>query len=604
MSAAVREFSIASTESGATTIISADYGSADHMLGEPTIGPNPETLLGIGLTQREGAAVAASSGLDGLAVAALGQPANAGGDDDQTPQSVCGEFGIYQGNWGGNSRNPQLRAHVLRDVCFTNPCQVICAQEVDPEFVAALVRGGVLDPEGRVQDGEAALEESRMHPGRKWRQGSWLVVAGEEGGKTNVIAAKPSRFSTVEVLEWHKSADETYHVKNRRRRGRGDAPPRQAVAFSRVLVAELFFVKPWCGRDSVKIMNVHMHHRTAKKSLRSESTLKFFQGLFHVIQRHRPHLMCGDFNMSLFQVLEAFRGHFEPVLLASYAWRLVDGEAIPEGSEDSSDDSVVPPPPPPPPAVAVRGTLPPGVPPMPRRAVPGALVPAVAAPQPPGPPPPKPQQAGAAVAAPQPPVPSPPPPLVDVAGVRFDSCGIFSLVPITSLRSPFTVRVLDGGEATDALRVFPKGQGYLVKSYVGGEAAFRATMAHQEVAVAASRNVTSPFPGCHQKHVDPDLFDKLGLLFRGGAHMPLMTFLGHGAFRSAEAKQRRHAKQNRQEGKGKGKNKGKNTGKMPADAEQGPPPVVMGGGSSACRQPSAGDHASNRYPWSWSGHVW
>ncbi len=575
MSAVVRESSVASAVSNATTVISADYGEEVHMFAESTVGPNPEALLGSGVPSagaQEGAAVAASSGSDGPAVAALGQPAVAG-DASRTPSEVCGEFGIYQANWGGRSRSADLRDHVLQDVCFTNPCQVICAQEVEPEFVKALLEGGVRDPAGRRQAGEVPWERSRMHPERCWKQGSWLVVKGEEFGKTNIIAAKPSRFKDIKLLEWHKNMDQEYTVKARpskSRRGRGDSEPqpprptRQAVAFSRVLVAELFFVKPWCGRDSIKIMNVHMHHLTAKKTVKAESTSKFFRGLFAVIERHRPQLMCGDFNMSLFQILAAFRGYFEPVLLASYAWRQVDGSTIEEGGDEDSDDEPSPPPPPPPPPRSVvtgPGLVRSDIPPRPTRPVPGAPVPAVAAPPAPVPPPPPPQQQQqpAAVAAPD-----------DVVkSVRFDSCGIFSLVPIKQLRSPFTVKVLDGGEAVDALRVFPKGQGYPVTSYMGGAKAFRETMAHQAAAVAAAPRSENPLPGCSQKHVDPAMFDKLGMLFRSGAHMPLMAFLGHGAFRTPEGKKGRHARQQKAR---------RDRERMAAEAGQSPPPVVTGEG--------------------------
>ena len=86
-----------------------------------------------------------------------------------------------------------------------------------------------------------------------------------------------------------------------------------------------------------------------------------------MILRHHPHVMCGDFNMSLYNLVEAFRGRLQPVLLASYAWRAPLGGPPPVVVEEKSDEEAEPPPLPPLPRPAVVGT--PHAP-MPEREVP------------------------------------------------------------------------------------------------------------------------------------------------------------------------------------------------------------------------------------------
>jgi hypothetical protein len=121
-----------------------------------------------------------------------------------------------------------------------------------------------------------------------------------------------------------------------------------------------------------------------------------------------------------------------------------------------------------------------------------------------------------------------------------DSCGIFALLPLASIKSTISAEALvPGSEETSKLRVFSKGQGYPVASYVGGRAAFTATMASRQTAVAVDGRPC--LPPAVQKNVTPGKFDAMGILFRGGAHMPLMVFLGRKSWRSPEALGRRKA---------------------------------------------------------------
>jgi endonuclease/exonuclease/phosphatase family metal-dependent hydrolase len=305
--AARRSPSNESTASSAVTAQSGDYGEEAHVVTYPddVAGAAVAAPVTTGTPTANAAPAVAGHAVRGtsaqsVAVGTIGGPAVAGPPSGDAGTGDGGCIGVYQGNWGGNKKNPQLQRHLVQDVVLQNVCQVLCAQEVDPNFVTVLRQGGE-KPHGE-------MEESRLEPGRRWVRSSWLVVTGREDGKTNIVAAKPEHFKEVKLVEWHKSNDGQY-------RARGTGTRRMCTAFSRVLVAELVFNRRWHGRDSIKVMSVHMHHQTAKKTSQSQHTRQFWNGLAHVIQRHRPELMCGDFNMSLFAVPEGLRTR-TPTLLA------------------------------------------------------------------------------------------------------------------------------------------------------------------------------------------------------------------------------------------------------------------------------------------------
>jgi len=137
--------------------------------------------------------------------------------------------------------------------------------------------------------------------------------------------------------------------------------------------------------------------------------------------------------------------------------------------------------------------------------------------------------------------------------VRLDSRGIFSLVPVASIRSMISLDTLQpDSEESRKLPVFHKGQGFPVTSYVGGPNAFAKTMAARQTAVAVVAE--SSLPAAVRKNVAPEKFDKMGLLFRGGARMPLMVFSGKTSWRTPEALARRGAQRAwRSFGRGKGR---------------------------------------------------
>ena len=140
--------------------------------------------------------------------------------------------------------------------------------------------------------------------------------------------------------------------------------------------------------------------------------------------------------------------------------------------------------------------------------------------------------------------------------VRYDSCGIFALSPFELVERALDPNLVRG-DGVDRLREFVRGQGYPISSYTRGAAAWQETMAMTTAAVAAavkakselsSSDPSAVMPRCREKHADPSIFDSVDKLFRGGAHVPLMVFVGQRSRRSTEALRRRSQSRERPSG--------------------------------------------------------
>ena len=46
-----------------------------------------------------------------------------------------GKYAVYQGNWGGHKSMVAVNEHILYDLVVNCKCQVVCAQEVDKQFI-------------------------------------------------------------------------------------------------------------------------------------------------------------------------------------------------------------------------------------------------------------------------------------------------------------------------------------------------------------------------------------------------------------------------------------------------------------------------------------
>jgi hypothetical protein len=116
--------------------------------------------------------------------------------------------------------------------------------------------------------------------------------------------------------------------------------------------------------------------------------------------------------------------------------------------------------------------------------------------------------------------------------VRFDSCGIFALKPITNLHRVYNPEHL---QDPAKLHQFPTGQGYAVKSYVG----------QNDAVLTSLRNIhdggekDSRLPTCYQKLVNMDKWDPNHALWNKGGHMPLLVYVGEHCYRGNDSLTRR-----------------------------------------------------------------
>ena len=396
-----------------------------------------------------------------------------------------GAFALYQGNWGGSRADRPLQAHIVEDVVASNPCCLVCAQEVDHRMAQAFrdhappvpaVAGSLAGNAPAVAGSIEGIDASDgLCTG-------WLVATGHEACKTCMVAAKRPMFRRLEVLEWHKSKDGSY------KNSRGY----RCESFSRVLIVEAQFRERRCGMEAVRLAVVHMHHLTAKLAPgHRDSNKRFWAGLFHAMIRTRVDFLAGDFNVSLRQVaIKAEEYNVPCALVTFFAWRHVGGAtaALAEEPEDDENtegagaSSSAP-------AVAGSGSL--------------SSAPAVA---------------GSSTA---------------VGQCMSDSCGVFVMKKVKKLRSFHG----PSSFSPDSMKItsFSKGSGFPLTSYVGGEAAMRRTFDITEKCIAKDENPLQPtLFACQSKQVIFDRFDPQDRLFRTGAHAPLMISYGTLGGRSDE----------------------------------------------------------------------
>ena len=207
--------------------------------------------------------------------------------------------------------------------------------------------------------------------------------------------------------------------------------------------------------------------------------------------------------------------------------------------------------------------------------------------------------------------------------VKGDSCGIFLIGEAAAIKplhgpSVFTAAVADQETTMDSwlnLPKFTQGQGYALASYLPKGSQIRAAQASlQASSVEEGPFATegwNPLPPCKQKRIVREMFDPDGLLFRSGAHMPLIIFLGAKARRSPEALvKREEAAISRGWGppskgsKGKGKEETKGKGKV--EKGQGKEDKGKGKGGKGKGQTKGGEAGKGQrlaytYPW-WWGH--
>ena len=101
-----------------------------------------------------------------------------------------------------------------------------------------------------------------------------------------------------------------------------------------------------------------------------------------------------------------------------------------------------------------------------------------------------------------------------------------------------------GGPKQRPLSSFHSGQGYPLGSYLphGHQPEAIETTFKFEILGRHSTNGWDAIPKINQKKIDEKKFDYDGQLFRKGAHMPLLAFVGERSYRSPEALRKRENK--------------------------------------------------------------
>ena len=217
-----------------------------------------------------------------------------------------GSYGLYVGNWGGNSSITVIRHHIWRDLILRCPAQILVAQEVTGQF-ARLLQNPEHLPRELTQPASAVVEP-------------WKVVVGPdvETRSTLVVAGRSSLVAGIDLLAWRSIFDGDY------RKG----PGRRGHAYSRLLVAKVVWKKPMAGRAELIILNVHMHPQTAKKAKGFHAShFRLFDMMDHLMRAHDVDIIAGDFNMALWRFAPEMRNRRHTITaMAWYAWGLV-GEA-------------------------------------------------------------------------------------------------------------------------------------------------------------------------------------------------------------------------------------------------------------------------------------
>ena len=145
-----------------------------------------------------------------------------------------------------------------------------------------------------------------------------------------MICGRESLVSGMRLLVFHRTKDGSYTHTNKRTKEKVTK-----TAVSRIMVASAK-MRFWRTRGSgeadsddqdfgeLRVANVHLHPKTAKKGLQAggDSYRRFWDLLARYLAELRPRILCGDFNMALFLVVPELRARgFQINLAAWYPWQ-------------------------------------------------------------------------------------------------------------------------------------------------------------------------------------------------------------------------------------------------------------------------------------------
>ena len=235
---------------------------------------------------------------------------------DGKGSSQGGTFGVLTANWGGKWTDDNLHAHMQRDL-KSSSCQFLVIQEASVDLLEYVQQ----DP---------GLQYLLREDGAQRPPARFIGVRGPEEGDSLMICGRESLVSGMRLLVFHRTRDGSYTVTNKRTKVKTTK-----IAVSRIMVAsaKMRFWRPrGSGEadsdpqdfDEVRLANVHLHCLTAKKELdgggRAYKT--FWDVLARYLAEFRPRILCGDFNMALFLVVPELRARgFQINMAAWYPWK-------------------------------------------------------------------------------------------------------------------------------------------------------------------------------------------------------------------------------------------------------------------------------------------
>ena len=272
------------------------------------------------------------------------------GAEEGVFEERSGVVGVFCGNWGGNWTMQNLQQSMCHDV-KSSPAMILAIQEASKEledYTRMPPMAGVLDSSSVSAIAEDPLEP---RPKRVWLTRplkQFWAIRGPEKKNSVMICARRTLAAGMRLLLWCKHSDGEYICSKSKQ---------NKMAFTRILVvcvrmrymrlrvsgAEASATDEGSahapplndlhddGQDpDLVFMNVHMNNMTAKKAIKKAAlrVRDLWDVIAAAILRHKVRFLVGDFNMALWTVVPELRARgFQANLIAWYPWK-VDGSEM------------------------------------------------------------------------------------------------------------------------------------------------------------------------------------------------------------------------------------------------------------------------------------
>ena len=226
-----------------------------------------------------------------------------------------GTFGVLCGNWGGRWEDEERNDHVRVDL-KSSPCNILLVQEVQKPLFEYLKSPGKTGVNSTRGSGETWARRP---------QSQWIGFRGPEQKVSLMTVGREGLVKGARLLFFRLRHDGVFTKKTKGK----NCTRKEYKAVSRIMVVE-FQMRFWClhgsggEEEGLVTINIHLHNMTAKKEIRdgSRSLKAFFDEVATYIIQFRARLLGGDFNMALWMVVPELRARGIQVNLAAwYPWQ-------------------------------------------------------------------------------------------------------------------------------------------------------------------------------------------------------------------------------------------------------------------------------------------